>query len=111
MLTPGRKAVNSPVRVAANFQDDQQADIDPDTVSVRFLAPSGVANLYTYGTDAALVKVNTGDYYIDFVPNESGRWYYRWATTGTNKTIAFEGSFVVQFSQFEEGVQDAYRRS
>ena len=109
MLTPGRKTVNSPVRIAANFQNDNREDIDPDTVSVKFQSPSGTLSTYVYGTDAALIKASTGDYYIDFTPNESGRWHYRWASTGTDKAIAFEGTFVVQFSQIEEGVLDAYR--
>lgn len=109
MLTPGRKAVNSPVRIAANFQDEDRADIDPTTVSVKFMSPGGETTTYVYGTDAELVKINTGDYYIEYTPDASGRWYYRWITTGTNKAIAFEGSFVVSYSPFEEGVADAYR--
>lgn len=109
MLTPGRKTVNSPVRVAANFQDEDRVDIDPDTVTVKFYSPSGTISTYVYLTDAALIKASTGDYYIDFTPNESGRWYYRWSSTGTNKAIAFEKSFLVDPSPFEEGVSDAYR--
>jgi hypothetical protein len=109
MLTPGRKAVNSPVRIAANFQDEDRTDIDPTTVSVKLMSPAGEVSTYVYNTDAALVRINTGDFYIDFTPNASGRWHYRWITTGTNKAIAFEGSFVVEYSHFEEGIMDAYR--
>ena len=109
MLTPGRKAVNSPVRIAANFQDDMRTDIDPDTVTFKIMSPSGTIASYAYGTDAELVKASTGDYYIDYTPNASGRWSYRWESTGSNEAIAIEGSFVVQFSQFYEGAVDAYR--
>lgn len=108
MLTPGRKAVNSPVRIAANFQDEDRTDIDPTTVTVKFRSPSGTVTSYVYGTDAALVKASTGDYYIDFTPDESGRWRYRWITTGTNKAIAFERSFLVEYSEFEEEDDEAY---
>ena len=61
MLTPGRKAVNSPVRIAANFQDDMRTDIDPDTVTFKIMSPSGTIASYAYGTDAELVKASTGD--------------------------------------------------
>jgi len=109
MLTPGRKTVNAPVRIAANFQDEERIDIDPDTVKLRILSPSGVETTYVYGTDDALVKASTGDYYVDFKPAQSGRWSFRWETTGTNKETAPEGEFVVQRSPFYDGVQDAYR--
>jgi hypothetical protein len=110
MLTPGRKAVNSPVRIAANFQDDTRTDIDPDTVAVKIYSPQGVITTYVYATDAEVIKASTGDYYIDYTPNESGQWFYRWETTGDNEAIAVEGYFRVQSSPFYEGVSDAYRR-
>lgn len=110
MLTPGRKAVNSPVRIAANFQDDTRVDIDPDTVTVKIYSPQGTITSYVYGTDAEVIKASTGDYYIDYTPNESGQWFYRWETTGTNEAIAVEGYFRVQYSPFYEGVVDAYYR-
>ncbi len=109
MLTPGRKVVNAPVRIAANFQDEDRADIDPDTVTFKLMSPSGTVSEYVYGTDAELVKVNTGDYYIEVTPDSSGRWFYRWESTGTNKALKFNGTFIVEYDQFEEGVSDAYR--
>jgi hypothetical protein len=109
MLTPGRKYINSPVRIAANLQDEDGTDIDPTTVVFRIMSPSWNETTYTYGTDAQLVKVNTGDYYVDFTPDEAGRWAYRWQTTGTNKTIAFEGEFRVMASDFYEYSPDGYR--
>lgn len=108
MLTPGRKYVNAPVRIAANFQDEDRIDVDPTTITFQLMNPGGQVSSYVYGTDAALVKVNTGDYYIDVTPDTSGRWFYRWDSTGTGKTVGFEGSFVVVASPFYEGVSDAY---
>ncbi len=110
MLTPGRKAVNAPVRIAANFQDENRTDIDPDTVTVKIYSPQGTITTYVYGTDAEVVKASTGDYYIDYTPNESGVWHYRWETTGTDETLAIEGYFRVQYSPFYEGTIDAYYR-
>lgn len=110
MLTPGRKAVNSPVRIAANFQDDERVDIDPDTITVKIMSPQGTISSYVYATDAEVIKASTGDYYIDYTPNASGLWHYRWETTGENESIAVEGQFRVMSSPFYEGVTEAYYR-
>ncbi len=108
-LTPGRKFVNSPIRIAANFQNDSGTDTDPTTIKVKFMGPTGIETTYTYGTDAALLKASTGDYYVDFTPDMSGLWHFRWVTTGTNTALAHEGSFRVTYSPFEDGATDAYR--
>lgn len=109
MLTPGRHYVDSPVRIAINFQDEDRVDIDPDTVTFKAMSPAGTVTTYVYATDAELVKVNTGDYYVDFNPDASGLWHYRWSSTGTGETIVIEGKFRVQYSQFEEGTEAAYQ--
>ena len=109
MLTPGRHAVNSPVRLSVNFQDENRVDQDPSTVILKVLDPNGSSTSYTYGTDAALIKTSVGDYYRDVTPDMSGRWRWRWETTGTDQTIAIEGDFIVQRSPFYEDTGDAYR--
>lgn len=97
------------MRIAANFQTGADIDVDPTTVVIKFYSPAGEVTSYTYGTDAALVKANAGDYYIDFTPDRSGLWNWRWITTGTNTELAHEGSFRVQYSPFEDDAMDAYR--
>lgn len=110
MLTPGRHYVNTTVRLAVNFQDDDWTDVDPSTVTFKAFSPSGVTTTYVYQTDAQLVRLDTGDYFVDFVPDESGRWHYRWSSTGTGTAVAMEGSFVVQGSVFfDDPARDAYR--
>lgn len=110
MLTPGDNYVNSPVTIAANFQTRDGDDVDPDTVTLKLFSPSQTETSYVYQTDDELVRVDTGDYYIDVTPDESGRWFYRWETTGANKTIGLEGSFVVKASVFyDDAASDAYR--
>lgn len=109
MLTPGRKYVNGLVRIAANFQDEDRVDVDPTTVTFKICNPFGTVTSYVYGTDAEVVKVNTGDYYVEYSPDVSGRWWYRWETTGSGTTTAIEGAFVVQQSPFYESNSDAYR--
>lgn len=109
MLTPGRHYVNTTVRVAVNFQDEDRVDVDPTTITFKVVGPTGETSSYVYLTDAELKKSSVGDYYIDVVPDQSGRWHYRWESTGTETAIAIEGSFVVQRSPFYEDNEDAYR--
>lgn len=110
MLSPGRHAVGTTVRIAVQFQDDDGTDIDPDGLTFKKMAPDGTITSLVYGTDADVVRLNTGDYYVDVVPNASGRWRYRWVSTGTGKSTALEGTFVVQYSEIEEdGILDGYR--
>jgi hypothetical protein len=100
MLTPGLIYPGSQFRLAANFQDTNGADTDPATVRFRLMSPDWEETSYTYGTDAALVKAATGAYYIDITPDLSGRWWFRWETTGP--VSAHEGEFLVQASAFED---------
>jgi len=112
MLTPGRVYVNSTVRIAVNFQDDDATDVDPSTVTFKAFSPYGTTITYIYGTDAELVRSDAGDYFVDFVPDQSGRWFYRWISTGSGTAIALEGNFVVQATAdptLDQNVYTAYR--
>lgn len=104
MLTPGRIFVGDTKRIAINYQDEDGVDIDPDGVTFKLLSPSGILTTATYGTDAQLVRSSAGDYYVDVMPTESGRWQWRWISTGVSRSTAHEGTFVVQWSEIEEGV-------
>lgn len=103
MLAPGRIYVGDTKRIAINFQDDDGNDVDPDALTFKLLSPSGELTTAVYGTDAAVVRLSTGDYHVDVVPDESGRWHWRWVSTGANAATATEGTLVVQWSEIEEG--------
>jgi hypothetical protein len=102
MLTPGRNYPGTAIRLAVNFQNNGETDIDPATVTLKVRSPDGGITTFLYGTDAALVRLNTGDYLLDYVPDRAGKWHYRWETTGAGQTIAIEGIFYVQASPFTE---------
>lgn len=104
MLAPGRVYVGDTKRIAMNYQDDDGIDIDPSSVVFKLLSPSGTLTQATYGTDAALVRQSTGDYYVDATFNESGRWTWRWVSTGTGTATAHEGTLIVRWSEIEEGL-------
>jgi len=100
MLAPGKLYVNTALRITVNFQDSSGSDVDPDTVSFLTRSPCGTETTYAYGTDSNVGRSSAGDYYADIQPDVVGRWYYRWATTGTGTTTALEGSFIIQWSPF-----------
>jgi hypothetical protein len=99
-LAPGKDYINSPVRVGIHFENSDGDDIDPTTVGFKTKSPSGIETTYVYGTDSEIAQIDTGDFYAEVTPDEAGRWFYRWYTTGTNKTIAQEGNFLIQDSPF-----------
>jgi hypothetical protein len=98
MLAPGKTYIGRPVRIPVNFQVDD-VDVDPDEVTLKTRSPCGTETSYVY-SDAEVTRSSAGDYYVDVTPNEAGRWWYRWESTGTGTTDAFEGDFIVQASPF-----------
>ena len=99
-LRPGENYINSPVRLYVNFQTSAGIDTDPATVTLKLRAPCGIETSYVFLTDAALQQTDAGDYTCDVTPDEAGRWFYRWETTGTGTTAVKEGTFTVQNSVF-----------
>ena len=100
MRTPGKFYVNTEMRLEATFENSDGTAVDPDTVKFRTYAPSGAKASYTYGDDDEVQRESAGKYTADIVPDEAGRWHYRWETTGTGTKIALEGDFLIQESVF-----------
>lgn len=110
-LTPGRYYPGSPIRLTVSFTDTAGAYVDPTTVLIKTQDPMGNNTTYTYGTDANVGRSSTGRYFADITPDQGGRWFIRWETTGTNTTFAIEDSILIQRSPFLDGREpDAYRR-
>ena len=107
MLTPGKHYIGDIVRLAVNYSSIG-TDIDPETVALKIMSPCGIVTTLTYGVDPEIGFTDTGDYYCDYSPNASGRWRYRWVSTGTNTVSALEGDFLVQHSPFFDDVPRLY---
>jgi hypothetical protein len=73
------------VRLWGEFRDGDQDPIDPTTVRLSIRYPGGRLVTYTYGTDAALIKDSTGNFYLDFDASTHGTVYYRFFSTGTGQ--------------------------
>lgn len=91
--------VGDEVRCTGTFTDADGTAQDPTGVTFKFTDPSGNTTTYTYGTDAQLVKSATGVYYVDVNVDEAGRWWYRFAGTGTGQA-ADELYFIAEESRF-----------
>lgn len=100
MLRPGRIYPGTVVRLTIEFYDDDSQPVNPTTVALKLMSPQGVQSTLTYGVDSDLGRPSTGNYYADVTPNEGGRWFYRWETTGSGTTLASEGDILVQYSPF-----------
>lgn len=105
---PGKYYVNSPIRLSISFLEDDGDDVDPTTITLKTRSPAGVEASYVYQTDDEVQRVSAGHYTGDVTPDESGRWRYRWESTGTGKTIAQEGVFLVQASVFYDDADIGY---
>lgn len=99
-LRPGKYYVNTTMRIEAIFTEDDGDYVDPTTVTFKTMSPTLVEATYVYGTDDEMQRLSAGRYAADIVPDESGRWRYRWITTGTGKAITLEGDFLIQSSVF-----------
>jgi len=87
------------VRATAAFTDSGGSALDPDTVTVKYMAPDGTETTKVYGTDAEVVKDSTGNYHIDISVAAYGIWHYHWESTGTGQA-AEETDFLVAKSKF-----------
>jgi hypothetical protein len=86
--------VGDKVRGSAAFTNAAGSAIDPGTVTFRFRHQDGAATIYTYLTDAELVRNTTGCYHVDFSVGTAGLWYYRFAATGTGQSAGEELLYV-----------------
>lgn len=109
-LYPGRRFIGDTVRLAVNWQNEDGIDLDPSTnVQAKTRAPDGTTVTYSY-VSSEIVKEETGDYYVEITPDQSGRWFFRWIATGVGTNKVIEGSFVIQASMFFDDPPTDYGR-
>lgn len=85
--------IGAGVTLEALFSKDGSAR-DPSEVTLTLKTPDGATEPVT-----ALAHPATGHYTGDYVPNDHGDYYYRFAGTGA-LTAAAEGRFRVRKSKF-----------
>ena len=82
------------IRLKANWTDpnNNNAIIDPTTVTFRYADPTGVVTTATY--PIGVIKEGVGIYHLDVAVNIAGTWWYDAISTGIAQARA-EASFVV----------------
>lgn len=83
------------VKVSGSFTNEAGAAIDPSVVNFTYKDPAGTTTTLVYGTDAAVVKSSTGNYYVNLSATLPGTWVWRWHSTGTGQA-ADTGQFYVE---------------
>ncbi len=68
--------------LSAMVKDADDVLTDPTSLVLTIKDPSGTKTVYTYGTDAELVKDSVGMYHFDLTFDKSGIWRYRFVATG-----------------------------
>lgn len=92
--------LGSQVRCTCTFADSAGVPTDPDEVYFQALSPAGTLTSYHYSEDAELVKDDTGDYHALVDADDTGRWHYRFYSTGVGQS-ASETLFLVKESGFD----------
>lgn len=67
----------------ATFRDEDDTLVDPSTVSLKVMDPSG--NVDEYTAVAGLTRESLGVYFTDIELDESGDWHYWWTSTGSGE--------------------------
>ena len=100
MTAPKKYELGDLVRVVGSFSNSTTgAAADPDVVFFSYRNPAGVTVELTYGVNVAVVRDGIGVYHSDVNANASGRWHWRWHSTGLGQA-ADEGEFYVKPSPF-----------
>src|SRR5688572_22094138 len=75
---------NDFVRVTATFTNVDGDLVDPTTITLKVLDPSGNTDTYTFA-GGTVSKDSTGSYYKDVTVDEAGRWLAWWESTGSGQ--------------------------
>ncbi len=85
--------VGTQIQLSAQFKNEDGVEVDVDQVSMRIIDPSET----TLNLDSLITRLGVGLYAVDFVPDQSGLYIYRFFSEGLVKA-AGEGDFTAQTS-------------
>ena len=88
------------VRISASFSNLEEVAVDPDTITLEVMDPSGNIDSYHFESSPTdIVKSATGSYHKDIEADEAGDWHYWWQSTGSGEGTQ-SGQFVVEPTHF-----------
>jgi hypothetical protein len=86
------------VKFEATFVDEDDLPVDPTTVTLKVMDPSGNIDEYTYS--ASVSRDDVGIYWKNVAVDEPGDWRGWWESTGTGQG-AEQTQFVVEPTPFD----------
>lgn len=66
------------IRLSIAVTDTADAAQDPGALRLMVKPPTGATTIYTYGTDAEVVRDAAGAYHADIALIAAGQWRWRW---------------------------------
>ena len=88
------------IRISMSFADLDGTAVNPDTVTLEVMDPSGNIDSYHYeASPTDIVQLATGSFYKDVEGDESGDWHYWVESTGSGEGTQ-SGQFVVEPTHF-----------
>jgi hypothetical protein len=73
-------------------RDDAGTVTDPDSLTLSVREPDATVTVYTYGTDALVVRDSTGVFHADVALTAPGMWVLAWATSNEDEVEAVQVS-------------------
>lgn len=80
------------------FYDLADVPADPSTITFTMTKPDGTKLLYTFGSDAELIKVGTGVYKVTVIYDQTGRHIAKWTGEGDVHLVRELETYVVETS-------------
>ena len=85
------------------FKDVTGTPVDPDVVKFSYSIQGSAAVIFTYGVDADLVRIGTGNYKIKVsTTGKAGQWAWQWSgqpilggADSSKTAVIFEGVLTV----------------
>lgn len=90
----------SEVEFSITFKNARtSAPADPSDVVLKIQSAAGLITTYTY-SGGQIERLGVGQYFFDFVPDESGCWFYAWEGTGVITASTLNVPFNVEANLF-----------
>lgn len=83
------------IRVSFTDPDNDDAALDPTTVTIAIHAPedaAGEATTYTYATDVEVEKESVGNYAFRLLLDQEGTYHWKWTGATSSKQVVLAGS-------------------
>lgn len=85
--------IGAGVILSFQFKDGNGVLTDPAAATVKVRRPSGVVDSYSL---VALTRAGVGDYSMEIVVDEPGRWKYRAEADGALQAATLDEAFIVE---------------